>query len=78
MLLSLPLNTLNRVGKQTEKSLNKLGLETVEDLLFYFPFRYDDFSQIIPIEKIESGMNVSIQGEIEIIENKRSFKQKNN
>jgi len=78
MLLSLPLNTLNRVGKQTEKSLNKLGLETVEDLLFYFPFRYDDFSQIIPIEKIESGMNVSIQGEIEIIENKRSFKQKKN
>lgn len=78
MLLSLPLNTLNRVGKQTEKSLNKLGLETVEDLLFYFPFRYDDFSQIIPIEKIESGMSVSIQGEIEIIENKRSFKQKKN
>lgn len=78
MLLSLPLNTLNRVGQQTEKSLKKLGLETVEDLLLYFPFRYDDFSQIIPITELEAGMNVSVQGEIEIIENKRSFKQKKN
>lgn len=78
MLLSIPLNTLNRVGQQTEKSLKKLGLETVEDLLLYFPFRYDDFSQITPIAQLEAGMNVSVQGEIEIIENKRSFKQKKN
>lgn len=78
MLLSLPLSTLNRVGKQTDNALKKLGLETVEDLLLYFPFRYDDFSQITKIAQVEAGMSVSIQGEVEIIENKRSFKQKKN
>jgi ATP-dependent DNA helicase RecG len=48
MLLSVPLSALNRVGKNTAQSLKKLGLETVRDLLFYFPFRYDDFSQATP------------------------------
>lgn len=76
MLLSVPLSALSRVGKNTEQSLKRLGLETVQDLLFYFPFRYDDFSQITPINEIEAGQNVSISGTIEMIQNKRSFKQK--
>jgi ATP-dependent DNA helicase RecG len=67
---------LNRVGKQTEQALKKLGLETVEDLLFYFPFRYDDFSQVKAIEQVKNGDNVSISGTVEMIQNKRSLKQK--
>ncbi len=78
MLLSLPLSTLSRVGKQTEQALKKLGLDTVEDLLFYFPFRYEDFSQISLIKDINTGDTVSIQGEIEMIQNKRSIRQKKN
>lgn len=76
MLLSVPLSALNRVGKNTAQSLKKLGLETVQDLLFYFPFRYDDFSQTTPIDQIEAGHNVSIAGTIELIQNKRSAKQR--
>jgi ATP-dependent DNA helicase RecG len=76
MLLSVPLSALSRVGQSTAQSLKKLGLETVQDLLFYFPFRYDDFSQSTPIDKIEAGQNVSISGTIEMIQNKRSAKQR--
>lgn len=76
MLLSVPLPALNRVGKNTAQSLKKLGLETVQDLLFYFPFRYDDFSQATPINQIEAGQNVSVAGTIELIQNKRSAKQR--
>ena len=76
MLLSVPLSALNRVGKNTAQSLKKLGLETVQDLLFYFPFRYDDFSQATPIDQVEAGQSVSISGTIELIQNKRSAKQK--
>jgi len=76
MLLSVPLSALNRVGKNTAQSLKKLELETVQDLLFYFPFRYDDFSQATPINQVEAGHNVSIAGTIELIQNKRSAKQR--
>ncbi|NCU33197.1 MAG: hypothetical protein EOM23_09775 [Candidatus Moranbacteria bacterium] len=76
MLLSLPLSMLNRVGKQTEQALKKLGLEKVEDLLFYFPFRYEDYSQRKLIKDIQAGDNVSLKGVIEMIQNKRSLKQK--
>lgn len=76
MLLSVPLSALNRVGQSTAQSLKKLGLETVQDLLFYFPFRYDDFSQATPIDQISPGQNVSITGTIELIQNKRSAKQR--
>ncbi|MGE5425858.1 MAG: ATP-dependent DNA helicase RecG [Bacillota bacterium] len=76
MLLSLPLSSLSRVGKTTANSLHKLGLETVSDLLFYFPFRYEDYSQTSPIGNIEAGMNVSITGTIEMITNKRSLRQR--
>ena len=76
MLLSVPLPALNRVGKNTAQSLKKLGLETVQDLLLYFPFRYDDFSQTTSIDKIEAGQNISITGTIELIQNKRSVKQR--
>ncbi len=76
MLLSVPLSALNRVGQSTAQALKKLGLETVRDLLFYFPFRYDDFSRATPINDIEPGQNVSITGTIELIQNKRSTKQK--
>lgn len=67
---------LNRVGKQTEQALKKLGLEKVEDLLFYFPFRYEDYSQRKLIKDIQAGDNVSLKGVIEMIQNKRSLKQK--
>ncbi len=75
MLLSVPLPALNRVGKSTAQYLKRLGLETVQDLLFYFPFRYEDFSQTTLIDKIEPGQNVSIAGTIELIQNKRSARQ---
>lgn len=67
---------LNRVGKQTEQALKKLGLEKVEDLLFYFPFRYEDYSQRKLIKDIQAGDNISLKGVIEMIQNKRSLKQK--
>jgi len=63
---------LNRVGKTTSSLLKKLGLVTIQDLLFYLPFRYEDFSQKTPIDDLELGQNVNISGAIELISNKKS------
>ncbi len=63
---------LNRVGKTLEKRLKHLGIDTVEDLLWYFPFRYEDFSKVHPIASLEDGMQVTVKGKIALIANRRS------
>ncbi|OGH75709.1 MAG: hypothetical protein A3G00_03115 [Candidatus Magasanikbacteria bacterium RIFCSPLOWO2_12_FULL_43_12] len=72
MDLSTPVSNLNRVGKTLEKKLRQLGIETAKDLLFYFPFRYEDYSQVVPIKDLREGMQVSVRGKVELIASKRS------
>ncbi|MFH1946587.1 MAG: ATP-dependent DNA helicase RecG [Candidatus Magasanikbacteria bacterium] len=72
MQLHTPVAKLNRVGSTLEKRLRHLGIETAQDLLFYFPFRYEDFSQLRKIEELKDGEQVTIKGKIELIANKRS------
>ncbi|MFA6995306.1 MAG: ATP-dependent DNA helicase RecG [Patescibacteria group bacterium] len=67
---------LHRVGKTTSTLLKKLGLNTVHDLLFYFPFRYDDFSNQIKIAEIKANTTVNISGTIELIQNKKSARRR--
>jgi ATP-dependent DNA helicase RecG len=47
-----PIQLIPGIGQQYQKKFKKLGIETVRDLLFYFPFRYEDFSQIKKIAEI--------------------------
>src|SRR3989338_2769520 len=50
-----------------KKALEKLGLKTVEDLLYYFPTRYGNTSQMKNIESLNKGDNSTIFGECEVI-----------
>jgi len=75
MQLATPIKELPRIGPQYQKKLKKLGIKTIGDLLFHFPHRYEDFSDIIPISEIKAGLN-SIQGKILEIENKRTWKKR--
>ncbi len=70
--LTSPITELHRVGKATASLLKKLGLENIQDLLFYLPFRYDDFSQTVPIDDLKPDTSVNITGTIELINNKKS------
>jgi len=74
--LNSPLTELYSVGKVIASLLKKLGLTTVQDLLFYLPFRYEDFSQQTAIDSLEPGQSVNIQGTIELISNKKSPRRK--
>lgn len=76
MNLKTPLVELSKVGKKTEKLLAKLGLITAEDLLYYFPFRYEDFRKTAAISELKAGERVTIKVRIELIGTKRSFKSK--
>ena len=78
LALTTKLSTLPRVGPIGAKLLRKLGLDTIQDLLFYLPFRYDDFRQHKKIASLQAGDQANIRGEILLIQNRRSFKRKMN
>ncbi len=70
--LNSPLSVFKRVGPTIVKRFRKLGVKTIKDLLFYYPFRYDDFSKIVPISQLKAGETATIKGQIILIANRRS------
>ena len=74
--LNSPITELYRVGKSTSLILKKLGLDTVHDLLFYFPFRYEDFTSSVPIADLKPDTNANVIGTVELIQNKKSAKRR--
>jgi len=74
--LSTPIENIPRVGPIFVKKLQKIGIKTVEDLIFHFPHRYEDFSNIKPISKATLNKNCSILGKILEIKNSRTWKKK--
>ena len=67
-----PLSSLHRVGEVSAKKFSRLGLETAGDLLFYTPFRYDDFSIRRQISALKIGETANVIGAIDLIQNRRS------
>ncbi len=70
--LDTKVEQVSRVGKSVASLLHRLGVTTVRDLLTHYPFRYDDFGQILPIAKLTPGAPATVLGKIELIENRRS------
>lgn len=60
----MPITALSGVGKQIEKHLARLNIFSVQDLLFHFPSRYQDRTQILPIAKTQVGQEITVHGVI--------------
>ena len=73
--LDTPIEELPKIGLAYQKKLKKLGVKTVQDLLLYFPARYEDFSNIIPIKKVKVGYTVCVQGRILEVKHTRTFRK---
>ncbi len=69
LTLSSSVQYMPRVGPAMAKRMEKLGIRTVEDLLFYAPFRYNDYSLVSPIARVQPGETVTILGTVESIKN---------
>jgi ATP-dependent DNA helicase RecG len=74
--LETPIENLTRVGNTTAGRLKRLGLNTVKDLLYYWPFRYEDYSQVVAIKDLLPDQTVTIKGKIVLIENRRSHRKR--
>ncbi|MDO8436262.1 MAG: ATP-dependent DNA helicase RecG [bacterium] len=76
MQLSTPIEEIAGIGPAYQNKLKRLNIKTVKDLLFHFPHRYEDFSNIIPISQVEEGKTVCVQGKITDIKNIRIFRRR--
>jgi ATP-dependent DNA helicase RecG len=65
--LDAPVTAMQGVGAKYGENLKRLGIQTLGDLLYYFPRRYLDFSLLKPINKLRYGEEVTVIGTIESI-----------
>ncbi|WP_298721412.1 ATP-dependent DNA helicase RecG [uncultured Oceanisphaera sp.] len=70
----MSLSQLKGVGDKMLEKLHRLGLETVQDLLFHLPLRYEDRTRVCPIAGLMPGMHVAVIGEI--VDNNISYGRK--
>ena len=64
-LASIPVTGLKGVGNKLADKLRHLGIETVQDLLFHLPLRYEDRTHLCPIADLLPGMHCNVEGVIQ-------------
>jgi ATP-dependent DNA helicase RecG len=62
--LDAPVTVLPGVGRNHARTLSRLGLDSIRDMLYYFPRRYDDYSLMKPINRLKYGDQVTVIGTI--------------
>jgi len=62
--LTTPLRFVKGVGPRRAADLERVGLLTIEDLLFRFPLRYENRASLIPIAKLRPGTTATIDVEV--------------
>jgi ATP-dependent DNA helicase RecG len=62
--LNAALTVLAGVGPRHAAMLTRLGMNTLGDMLYYFPRRYDDYSQLKPIHELFYGQQVTVIGTV--------------
>src|SRR3989339_95706 len=76
MELADRLETKFRLDVNQKKALNKLGLFSVHDLLFHFPTRYSDVSEVKLITELTPGETATVFGKISKLKTRKGFRSK--
>ncbi|MBP7804790.1 MAG: ATP-dependent DNA helicase RecG [Candidatus Pacebacteria bacterium] len=65
-----------RTTEEQKKALARLGLITIRDILYYFPTRYTNISELKLIRDLTAGDSVTIYGRISKLKTKKAFRSK--
>ena len=65
--LSTSVIELGPMGKRLNSRLRNLGIMSIEDLLFHYPFRYEDWSRVLPIKNLIPGMQATVSATLKTI-----------
>lgn len=64
MNLSDSVSMVRGVGKKAEEKLRRLGIETIEDLISFYPREYQDWSHVIRMDELSIGDNQMVYGKV--------------
>ncbi len=64
----IPLTRLKGVGASVAEKLNKLGIFSVQDVLFHLPHRYEDRTRVAAIGSLQHGEAITIVGRIDYVD----------
>ncbi len=64
--IGIPITRLKGVGPRNAERLARLGIHTIQDLLFHLPLRYQDRTRVVPIGALRAGDQAVIEGEIKL------------
>jgi ATP-dependent DNA helicase RecG len=63
-LAQIPLSTFKGVGPSLAEKLEKIGLMSVQDILFHLPLRYEDKTRVMTVRDLLPGTSTNIIGEV--------------
>ena len=69
-----PITSLKGIGEKTGELFKKLGVDTVEDLLHYYPRAYDAYEEPVPIGQLTEGGIAAVTGQLLRTASVRRFK----
>jgi len=78
MNLDTPIQYLKGVGPKMAARLGRLGIQNVNDLIFYFPRDWDDLSDLSPISQLRIGNKYNIKATITKLSNSQSPRKRMN
>lgn len=70
MELTTALEKIKGVGIKTAEQFEAAGLKTVGDLIHFYPYKYDDFSQVMQISSIVPG-KITVKAHVEDLRTRR-------
>ncbi len=77
MELQNEIKSLKGIGPKKQTALKKMGICSIEDLLFFYPREYEDRRNIKTIDQLNEGENAVIKGKIQLmIKNGGNFGKK--
>ncbi len=76
MILEQSVTKLPSVGPKMAKTLEKLHIKTIQDLIFHLPYRYQDRTRLMPIEALRIGDTAVVEARVvkkELSQGKRKY-----
>lgn len=74
--LDAPVQYLKGIGPKRAKEFKKIGIESIDDFLYYFPRRYEDRTNFVDILELKEGVTRTIKAQVLAVLERRSFKRR--
>lgn len=63
-ILAQPLTQISGIGEKMAEKFEKIGANTIGELLYIFPRRYDDYTKLLPLNRIRENESVTVIGTV--------------